>query len=246
MVMCLATDVRGAGQALAGRHPPGRQRVRLNQLVHDVLSAVASPLRADGIHLTMEAALDLPEIWADPRQLEQLLLHLVTDAHQAMRQSAAPTRRLRVATRTPYGGLGVRLEVADSRRGIPAALPPRIVEPFLPTKSAGAETDLGLSRCAGIVAAHGGVLDVESPGGQGVTFVVRLPLGLPVDGPAPPEHAAGDTRVAMGDDEPEAAAAVARARAGARPEDERAGPTGRARDRTVTDVARPVLEGSAR
>jgi two-component system NtrC family sensor kinase len=68
------------------------------------------------------------------------------------------------------------MEVIDSGSGIPSAARQRLFEPFFTTKPPGRGTGLGLSICYGIVADHGGRIEVESAVGKGSTFRVILPL----------------------------------------------------------------------
>jgi len=71
------------------------------------------------------------------------------------------------------------MEVIDEGSGISSAVRHRLFEPFFTTKSPGRGTGLGLSICYGIVADHGGRIEVESTVGKGSTFRVILPLAEP-------------------------------------------------------------------
>jgi len=126
------------------------------------------------VHLADE----LPRLWADPDQLHQVVVNLVTNAHQAMRETAPP-RRLRLSTRYDVKHARICLEVADTGPGIPPEIAVRIFEPFFTTKPSGVGTGLGLSLCKGIVEEHGGTIQTESQPGQGTVFRIALPVETP-------------------------------------------------------------------
>jgi nitrogen-specific signal transduction histidine kinase len=127
-------------------------------------------------HIEVERQLDvnLPVIWADPHQLNQVVMNLATNAHQAMRESAPP-RRLTVVTQASETLVTLRLE--DTGPGIPALLHDRIFEPFFTTKPVGVGTGLGLSFCKGIIESHDGHIDVENNPLRGAVFRIELPIG---------------------------------------------------------------------
>lgn len=110
---------------------------------------------------------------ADRDQLVQVLMALMLNAMDAMNQSGSIGLR---AFRSPVRGEEVVLEVIDAGSGISAAVRQRLFEPFFTTKPPGRGTGLGLSICYGIVADHGGRIEVGSTVGQGSTFRVILPL----------------------------------------------------------------------
>ena len=110
---------------------------------------------------------------ADRDQLVQVLMALMLNAMDAMNQSGAILLR---AFRSPVRGEEVVMEVIDEGSGISATVQQRLFEPFFTTKPPGRGTGLGLSICYGIVADHGGRIEVESTVGKGSTFRVILPL----------------------------------------------------------------------
>jgi two-component system NtrC family sensor kinase len=138
---------------------------------------MACPLRVDGVELTLDLAPDLPILWADPHQLHQIVLNLLSNAHQAMQQAAR--RHLTISTRFDAPRNRVSLEVTDTGPGIPPEVLPRIFESFFTTKGEGQGTGLGLSLCRRLVEEHGGVIRVESPPGRGAVFQVELPVVAP-------------------------------------------------------------------
>src|SRR4029453_240075 len=119
--------------------------------------------------------------WADPHQLHQVVVNLVTNAHQAMRET--PPGRITLATGMTAGGDRVWLEVRDTGPGITPEIQRRIFEPFFTTKPPGVGTGLGLSLCQGIVESHGGRIWVVGSDGPGAIFRVELPVATAVERP---------------------------------------------------------------
>jgi nitrogen fixation negative regulator NifL len=195
--------------ALARQHPPERQQVRLNQIVREAVELLAYPLRVDNVAVQLDLADDLPVLWADSHQLHQVIVNLITNAHQAM-HGGESARRLTIRTRSEALGSRVLLEVADTGPGIPDEVLARIFEPFFTTKPVGQGTGLGLSLCQGIVEQHGGSLRVDSAAGQGATFRITLPVvaappGEAAEASAPVGILPPGCRILIVDDEPDVA-----------------------------------------
>ena len=112
-------------------------------------------------------------IHADPGLIDQVLMNLVINARDAM--PAGGWLRIETAARSSNAGDQVVVRVVDSGTGIPATCLPRIFDPFYTTKEAGKGSGLGLATAFGIVAQHGGRIDVSSTVGRGTTFEVVLP-----------------------------------------------------------------------
>jgi PAS domain S-box-containing protein len=152
---------------------PERRPVHLNEIVERTLALRNYELRVENIELSQDLAQDLPPVEADPAQLQQVLLNLLVNAEQAIRQGSGEGS-IRVRTRkTPRGR--VSFEILDSGPGIPHEIIPRIFDPFFSTKASGAGTGLGLSITCGIVKEHGGEIFVHSQLGHGAKFTVELP-----------------------------------------------------------------------
>ena len=116
----------------------------------------------------------LPLLEAAGAHLNQVFLNLLMNAKQAIEGRGKPSGTIRVTTRLFDGEIVV--EVADDGCGIPADVLPKVFDPFFTTKPVGHGTGLGLSISHGIVAEHGGRIEVESRPGLGSRFRVRLPL----------------------------------------------------------------------
>jgi len=196
---------------LARQRPPERTRVDLNQVVREALELVAYPLRVDNVELKLELSERLPRLVADGHQLHQVLVNLLTNAQQALRETPR-RRRITVTTRSGPDDRSVVLEVADNGPGISQEIQARLFEPFFTTKPPGEGTGLGLAICQGIVNTHHGTLQVVSAPGEGATFRMELPREELEAAPAAeqePESALAGKSILVVDDEPEIAALLA-------------------------------------
>ena len=164
--------------ALARRHPPERQLVRLNDIARDAAELLAYHLRVDRIEVVLDLVEGLPVLWADPHQLHQVVVNLITNARDELRKSPAP-RLLTLRTRADAARGRVSLDVEDTGPGIAVEIRDRIFEPFFTTKPVGQGTGLGLSLCHGIVESHGGSVSLVSDPGRGAIFRVELPVVAP-------------------------------------------------------------------
>jgi two-component system, NtrC family, sensor kinase len=143
-------------------------------------------------NITIECALSpyLPNVLADPFQLQQVIDNLINNALHAMHHGGG-TLRLRTYTTdtieaihhhapttplpTRWTGLAVVTEVADTGVGIAAHQLTNIFDPFWTTKAAGDGPGLGLSLCYGIIARHGGHIWASSAVSEGTTIFIALP-----------------------------------------------------------------------
>jgi PAS domain S-box-containing protein len=199
--------------ALARQTPPQRAHVELNVIIEEAMKVLAYALRVDNVEVHRNLAADLPPLWADRHQLDQVLVNLITNAHQALCEIHSP-RRVVLTTRYDSVLNVVILEVADTGPGIRPELRERIFEPFFTTKPPGIGTGLGLSICKGIIEGHGGTISVESQVGAGTVFCIKLPLeAVPVGGPATPVSEillpVKDKTILIIDDEPGIVSALA-------------------------------------
>jgi two-component system NtrC family sensor kinase len=160
---------------LARQHAPERATVELNTLLTDTLELLAPAFRVDMIDVDLRLTPALPSLYADPHQLQQVLVNLLTNAQQALRDVPVP-RRLTLTTHCDPGRTQITLEVADNGPGMLPQVQGRIFEPFFTTKPPGVGTGLGLPLCLGIIEGHGGTIQVRSVPGHGSTFQVVLPM----------------------------------------------------------------------
>jgi PAS domain S-box-containing protein len=160
----------------ARQHQPERRVTDLNRVVEDTLELRRYALRIANVEVATELDPDLPLTWADPFQLQQVMLNLVANAEHALADWNG-TRAITISTTHADGQLVVR--VADTGPGISVEHQRRIFNPFFTTKPVGEGTGLGLSISDGIVREHGGRIRLESNTGCGATFVIELPLVHP-------------------------------------------------------------------
>jgi signal transduction histidine kinase len=197
--------------ALARQEPPRRVPVSINDVVRAALDLTAYGLRSDEIDVSVELVEPMPEVSADPEQLERVVINLVGNAQYALRSRPAP-RTVTLRSSVDVAGGRVLLRIADNGGGIPPEIRSRIFDPFFTTKPIGQGTGLGLSLCHGIVTAHNGTIAVSSEANPGTTFVIALPIGFGVSADAdiviPATSPAWRSRILVVDDDPDVAMAL--------------------------------------
>jgi two-component system NtrC family sensor kinase len=186
----------------AREHRPERSTVALNDVLRSTLSLQSYQLKVDNIAVVTSYDPNLPSTVADPHQLQQVFLNLITNARQAMvDKGGRGTLTLRTSVvdggedlnGDPRGPM-IEIEVGDSGVGIAERDMHKIFHPFYTTKPVGQGTGLGLSICFGIVQEHGGRIWAESTVGVGTRVKIRLPLKTmeqpeePVAGPPKSER----------------------------------------------------------
>ncbi|MGE0771949.1 MAG: sensor histidine kinase [Cyclobacteriaceae bacterium] len=144
-------------------------RVDLNESIEHILTFINIHYQSREINIVPRYDSNLPKISADPVQISQVIVNLITNAIYAMDRGGD----LIVATKRKQNL--VILTVKDSGRGIAPEVQKKIFEPFFTTKPVGQGTGLGLSVVQGIVLDHRGTIHVKSKPGEGSTFEIRFP-----------------------------------------------------------------------
>lgn len=147
--------------------------VDLNQAATDVIALASGDLHRSGILVRTDLASGLPAIPADRVQLQQVILNMLTNAADAMRDVTDRERTITVRT-TQDRSLGIMLSVIDVGSGIAADDTENLFEPFFTTKTNG--MGIGLSVSRSIVESHGGRLWAEPNAGGGAIFSFSIPL----------------------------------------------------------------------
>lgn len=148
--------------------------VSVGHLVCNVLDVREADLQGHAVELESSIPPNLPMTMADAIQVEQVLNNLITNAIHALASQPSETRKLTVSVEE--SSIFLRVVVADSGPGIPAANIEKIFEPFFTTKDPGKGTGLGLSISNTIIQEHHGRIWVESEVGQGARFFIELPI----------------------------------------------------------------------
>jgi PAS domain S-box-containing protein len=150
-----------------------RSPVNLNDVIADVLRFVRSDALERHCMLVTEPDPELPLVEADRVQLQQVLLNLIVNAFEAMRETPVVERRVIIRSERVSDGR-VRVSVRDFGTGLPAEEPERIFERFFSTKREG--MGMGLAIARSIVAAHGGELAAVNAEGGGACVYFSLPV----------------------------------------------------------------------
>ncbi|MEE9231965.1 MAG: PAS domain S-box protein [Nitrospirales bacterium] len=156
--------------SFARKRPIERRSTDLIKVIHDVLDVVLERIKAQGIKTVIDAAPEVPPVFADPDQMTQVLLNLVVNACHAMPDGG--TLRIGLYPRNKQ----VELTVADTGCGIPPSDVSKLFDPFFTTKAVGEGTGLGLTVVHGIIQEHEGTISVKSEAGKGTTFYISLPI----------------------------------------------------------------------
>jgi signal transduction histidine kinase len=142
--------------------------------VSDVIDAALRLAEFDStfkkLAISKQLSEDVPDIYADADQLQQVFLNIFLNARDAMPDGG----ELTIVTNN--GGSRVTIEVSDTGKGVNNAEAKHVFDPFYTTKPAGHGTGLGLAVCYGIVTAHDGTLELRPNQPSGATFVITLPV----------------------------------------------------------------------
>jgi len=167
------------------------QPLALNGCIEHILASVAKVTIPENIHLNIDITTEELMIKADQTQLQQVIINLLSNARDALKDRPQPAITITLTRYTADVNFLLRhslssaaikplefacLTVADNGCGIEEAQQAQIFEPFYTTKAVGKGTGLGLSMVYGSIQTHHGILQVESNEGKGTQFHLFFPL----------------------------------------------------------------------
>lgn len=160
-------------RSFARNEKPQRTVLNVNAIVNEAIAFVDPEVRRNGISLTTALGDNLPPVYVDQLQIEQVLVNLLCNAMEALATSNCHPRHVRVETARSSVGNALEVIVWDSGPGVKEENIEKIFEPFFTTNPNG--MGLGLSLSRSIVESHGGRLWYKTDNGLGSAFHVLLP-----------------------------------------------------------------------
>jgi PAS domain S-box-containing protein len=167
-----AADVIGRIRALIKKTPPRKGRFDLNEAVRDVVALTRSEVQRHGVSLKTEFATGLPPVAGDRVQLQQVILNLVMNGIEAMKEVADWPRELLIRSQPDEPGATL-VAVQDSGVGLDPQSVKQVFQAFYTTKPDG--MGMGLAICRSIIEAHGGRLWATANEPRGAVFQFTLP-----------------------------------------------------------------------
>ena len=154
--------------------------VNVNKLLQHCLELVSHQFSKDGIDIQMDLDENLPDIFCNPQQIQQVLFNVLSNARYALNERYPefnPEKLLRIKIRTieRCAKQYVRLAITDQGTGIKHDILDRLMDPFFSTKPSGQGTGLGLSISHGLIKDNGGYFKINSEWGSHTTITIDLP-----------------------------------------------------------------------
>jgi PAS domain S-box-containing protein len=170
--------------AFSRRQQLARRSINLSDTIHEIMKLLRRLIGED-VEVRFSSSANLAPVFADPSQVEQVVMNLAVNARDAMPEGGQLLIETNNVTldqtylhnhplATP--GRYVEIKVSDTGTGMDEEIKARIFEPFFTTKATGKGTGLGLATVYGIVKQHDGLIEVYSEVGQGTTFKIYLPV----------------------------------------------------------------------
>jgi signal transduction histidine kinase len=167
-----AAEIIDRSSSLFKKSSPLREPVDVNELIREIALLLQNDIRRHSVTVRLELAENLPEVAGDRVQLEQVLMNLMLNAIEAMRDANGDL----TITSQPTDDGHLLISVSDTGLGIPGYKVDQIFDTFFITKPQG--TGMGLAISRSILESHGGRLWATSNSGRGATFRFTLPHKL--------------------------------------------------------------------
>jgi signal transduction histidine kinase len=184
----LASEIINRLRSLYKKAPPKRELVAINEVVGEIVLLLRGEANESAVSVRTDLAADLPKITADRVQIQQVLMNLMLNGIEAIKDTGGV-----VTVKSQLGENGqIEITVNDTGPGLPSGKADQIFDAFFTTKPHGSGMGLAISKS--IVESHGGRIWVNCDGGRGATFHFTLP-GAPAE-TNPPVDSGGRPRAA--------------------------------------------------
>jgi signal transduction histidine kinase len=159
--------------AFSRKYEKKKENVHVNSIIESTLDLKQHDLKRDRIQVVRHLAGHMPGTMADFHELQQVLLNVINNAHQAMKEQSGAGW---LTVKSEFDDRVIRISILDTGPGIAQENLQKIFEPLFTTKEIGKGTGLGLSLSFEIIKEHGGDFYVASELGKGACFVIELPI----------------------------------------------------------------------
>ncbi|MEM8837325.1 MAG: ATP-binding protein [Pseudomonadota bacterium] len=198
--------------AMARQQPTRMERVDIGSVIATAADVASFGYQSDGLSIEQIVPDGLPDLFADPDQITQVIINLVINAEQAIAKSRSGDRIV-ISASVSDDARNLEIRVADNGPGVPDYLRARIFEPFFTTKDVGDGTGIGLAFCYRTVRSHGGHIWLDPAVQEGAHFCITLPIAKPTDGTSGDDQTLEPVKMALRalvvDDEPDVAELIA-------------------------------------
>lgn len=160
--------------SFARRHKPRKEFFQVKDMLEEVVEAYRDRIGSLKVEAQINLREDIPQIYADPQQLRQVLTNVVNNALDAMETSEKKVLGIEAGRE----GNQIKIAISDTGCGIPPEIMSKIYDPFFTTKEVTKAAGLGLSLAWGVMQEHKGRIFARSKEGEGSTFFLELPLFL--------------------------------------------------------------------
>jgi PAS domain S-box-containing protein len=168
-----ASEILGRLRSMYKKTPPKRELVAMNQVIEEMVGMLKGEAKSKGVSIRTDLSHDLPRTVADRVQLQQVLMNLMLNGLEAMKETGG---LLTIHSQLREDG-DIEIAVKDTGPGLPPGNAERIFDAFFTTKPQG--SGMGLAICKSIVESQGGRIWADSNGGRGATFHFTLPTVTP-------------------------------------------------------------------
>jgi len=148
-------------------------KIDVNKIIDDTIEIRDYDLKVNNIRVIKNFKKELPLIYGDPNQLQQILLNLINNSYDAIREAG---KKGKIEIKTHVKNNAILIEITDDGPGIPEKIQDKIFDPFFTTKETGRGTGLGLSLSYGLIKDHGGTIYLDKAYTDGAKFVISLPV----------------------------------------------------------------------